>query len=553
MAWTFYVHPYKLAVAFLKNPEIAGAVAEKAADVHAQYAVLMEKLNTAAAAKPETGAGSTEDLKGAIAALQEKLTEAENQTKELKTLGAPVGWEVNPALKSCALGAVTVDCSFGAFGTNWTLPSIANAFWLLVGGLLVGLGAPFWAQAVSSLTASRDVSRRIAEIVTPNGVATATAAVPQDAAPQPDSVPVTTFKVARAAGQKKRRKVGACQRVLIGRSCRGKTEFSVGRFRFVAQQILAYRCVMSASGHAGYFLPSAAALALLLGLTSRTLAAEPVDIELVLAVDVSLSMSPDELEIQRHGYSAALTHESVLQAIADGAYGKIAVTYVEWAGATWQQVVVPWTVIASRADAERVAAQLSAHPPDSARRTSISGALQFGSDLFAESGFQGVKRVIDISGDGPNNQGAPVDLIRDQVIRQGITINGLPLMTRGGFSGAYDVNNLDRYYSDCVIGGPGAFMIPVNDWTQFPEAIRRKLVLELAGPASPQWAAEEADHPPVVLAQDNRSPIARWVRRCGATAAGCSTPARAFRGKSEAVFRPELRQKTERFRVSVKG
>ena len=259
---------------------------------------------------------------------------------------------------------------------------------------------------------------------------------------------------------------------------------------------------MSASGHAGYFLPSAAALALLFGLTSRTLAAEPVDIELVLAVDVSLSMSPDELEIQRHGYSAALTHESVLKAIADGAYGKIAVTYVEWAGATWQQVVVPWTVIASRADAERVAAQLSAHPPGSARRTSISGALQFGSDLFAESGFQGVKRVIDISGDGPNNQGAPVNLIRDQVIRQGITINGLPLMTRGGLSGAYDVNNLDRYYSDCVIGGPGAFMIPVNDWTQFPEAIRRKLVLELAGPASPQWAAEEADHPPVVLAQD---------------------------------------------------
>ncbi|CAN7669670.1 hypothetical protein LJR234_005476 [Mesorhizobium amorphae] len=202
VAWTFYVHPYKLAVAFLKNPEIAGAVAEKAADVHAQYAVLMEKLNTAAAANPETGTGSTEDLKGAIAALQEKLTDAENQTKELRTLGAPVGWEVNPALKSCALGAVTVDCSFGAFGTNWTLPSIANAFWLLVGGLLVGLGAPFWAQAVSSLTASRDVSRRIAEIVSPKGVATATAAVPQDATPQPDSVPVTTFKVARAAGQK---------------------------------------------------------------------------------------------------------------------------------------------------------------------------------------------------------------------------------------------------------------------------------------------------------------------------------------------------------------
>ncbi|TIR87957.1 DUF1194 domain-containing protein, partial [Mesorhizobium sp.] len=124
--------------------------------------------------------------------------------------------------------------------------------------------------------------------------------------------------------------------------------------------------------------------------------------------------------------------------------------------------------------------------------TSISGALAFGSDLFAESGFQGTKRVIDVSGDGPNNQGAPVDITRDEVVRQGITINGLPLMTRGGYGGAFDVANLDRYYSDCVIGGPGAFMIPVNDWTQFPEAIRRKLVLELAGPASRQWAAEEA-------------------------------------------------------------
>ncbi|TJW78433.1 MAG: DUF1194 domain-containing protein, partial [Mesorhizobium sp.] len=246
---------------------------------------------------------------------------------------------------------------------------------------------------------------------------------------------------------------------------------------------------MSASGRTGHWLSGAAALALLLGLTARSTAIEPVDVELVLAVDVSLSMSPTELEIQRHGYAAALTHDNVLKAIADGVYGKIAVAYVEWAGTRWQRVVVPWTVIANRADAERVVAQMNARPPDSARRTSISGALAFGSDLFAESGFQGTKRVIDVSGDGPNNQGAPVDITRDEVVRQGITINGLPLMTRGGFSGAFDVDNLDRYYSDCVIGGPGAFMIPVNDWTQFPEAIRRKLVLELAGPASPQWAA----------------------------------------------------------------
>lgn len=241
--------------------------------------------------------------------------------------------------------------------------------------------------------------------------------------------------------------------------------------------------------------------AVAMSLTDMARAAEPVDVELVLAVDVSLSMSAEELEIQRHGYAAALTHESVLRAIADGPYGKIAVTYVEWAGTHWQRVVVPWTVIAGRADAERVVRRMDALPPDSARRTSISGALSFGADLFAESGFQGTRRVIDISGDGPNNQGAPVTGVRDEVVGEGIVINGLPLMTRGGFSGGYDIGDLDRYYSDCVIGGAGAFMIPVNDWTQFPEAVRRKLVLELAGQLPPIRAKEAAGLPPVVLAQ----------------------------------------------------
>jgi hypothetical protein len=242
----------------------------------------------------------------------------------------------------------------------------------------------------------------------------------------------------------------------------------------------------------------AAAAAILAGPAS---AAEPVDVELVLAVDVSLSMSPMELEIQRDGYAAALTDNRVLRAIADGAHGKIAITYFEWAGITSHHVIVPWTTIATRADAERVAAQLSASPANSARRTSIAAALAFGADLFAESQYRGMKRVIDISGDGPNNQGEPVENARNAVIEQGIVINGLPIMTRGGFSSVYDVTNLDKYYTDCVIGGPGAFMIPVNDWSQFPEAVRRKLVLELAGPFSPAWRAEDGGKLPVVRAQ----------------------------------------------------
>jgi hypothetical protein len=247
-------------------------------------------------------------------------------------------------------------------------------------------------------------------------------------------------------------------------------------------------------------LSGSAAFALSLLLVPQAQAAEQVDIELVLAVDVSLSMSPDELEIQRQGYAAALTHDRVLEAIAAGVHGRIAVTYVEWAGSTSQHIVVPWTAIATRSDAERFVRQLSARPPNSARRTSISGALDFGGDLFAESGFQGMKRVIDISGDGPNNQGSPVTGARDALIAQGITINGLPLMTNGGLASAYDVENLDLYYQDCVIGGPGAFMIPVNDWSQFPEAVRRKLVLELAGDSS-ESTRDEAAHPPVRLAQ----------------------------------------------------
>lgn len=213
----------------------------------------------------------------------------------------------------------------------------------------------------------------------------------------------------------------------------------------------------------------------------QTAAAEVVDVELVLAVDVSLSMSPRELEIQRDGYVAALTSEPVINAIRDGVHGKIAIAYVEWAGSTMQQVVVPWTIIGSLEDAEAVAAQLSVHPPNSARRTSISSALSFAADMFAESPHRGMKRVVDVSGDGPNNQGEFVLPARAALTERGITINGLPLMTGGGYSTVYDINDLDLYYRDCVIGGPGAFMIPVNDWSQFPEAVRRKLVLELAG------------------------------------------------------------------------
>lgn len=231
-------------------------------------------------------------------------------------------------------------------------------------------------------------------------------------------------------------------------------------------------------------------------------AAEPVDVELVLAADISLSMSPGELHLQRQGYAKALTDPQVLNAIADGAHGRIAVTYFEWAGQTAQYVVIPWTVIANRADAERVAAQLSAPKPRQSRRTSISGALNFAADLLAESEFRGLRRVIDISGDGPNNEGLAVDVARDAVVAQRIIINGLPVMTASADLMPYDVADLDAYYSECVIGGPGSFVMPVVNWSQFPEALRRKLLLELAGRPLPQPPNRtDSSEPILVLAR----------------------------------------------------
>lgn len=226
-------------------------------------------------------------------------------------------------------------------------------------------------------------------------------------------------------------------------------------------------------------------LSMLLLAASSTIAAAQapdVDLELVLAVDVSRSMDFEEQRIQRDGYSAAFRHPEVLAAIASGPYGRIAVTYFEWAGPLRQSVVVPWTIVASPEDAFALADKLDGGEIEGQRGTSISGALAFAIKLFETSGVAGIRRAIDVSGDGPNNTGPPVADARDQVVAMGITINGLPIMLRpGGGFGGFGVSNLDVYYEDCVIGGPGAFLVTVTKASQFPAAIRRKLVLEIAG------------------------------------------------------------------------
>ena len=230
----------------------------------------------------------------------------------------------------------------------------------------------------------------------------------------------------------------------------------------------------------------------------------PVDVELILAVDVSWSMDEGEQRLQRDGYIAALRSPEVQRAIIEGGHGKVAVTYVEWAGAFSQAVVVPWTLIDSKESADGFAYRLSNEEPARERRTSIAAAIDYVAPMFEGNGFAGLRRVIDISGDGPNNQGRLVTEARDAAAARGITINGLPLMTSnsaGGYATWGSIPDLDRYYADCVIGGPGAFMIPVTDWAQFPAAVRRKLVLELAG----GWPLPAGLPLPVVAVQADNS------------------------------------------------
>jgi hypothetical protein len=206
----------------------------------------------------------------------------------------------------------------------------------------------------------------------------------------------------------------------------------------------------------------------------------PVDLRLVLAVDISRSMNAEEQQLQRAGYAQAFRNPIVARAIRRGTIGRIAVTYVEWADN--QNVTVPWTLLDGRKASEAFADRLLAAPARTARRTSISEALIFSAGLFEDGTFTSPRHVIDISGDGPNNLGRGVLEARDAVVARGITINGLPILLRTRSLASFsDVKDLDLYYEDCVIGGPGAFIVPVRGRSQFGSSILRKIILEIAG------------------------------------------------------------------------
>jgi hypothetical protein len=257
-----------------------------------------------------------------------------------------------------------------------------------------------------------------------------------------------------------------------------------------------------------------AALTLSPGASTRAGAPIPVDVQLVLAVDISYSMDFDELALQREGYITALTSKEFIDALRNGAHGKIALIYIEWAGTHEQTIVVPWTLISDRASAEAFVAKLSAAPIRRTYRTSISGGLIFSAAQFANSDFKGVRRVIDISGDGTNNQGPLIEPTRDEIIAKGIVINGLPLQLKMPVGSMLDINNLHEYYEDCVIGGPGSFSIPVKERSQFINAVRQKLILEVSG-ITPQHIAPHtipAAKPPRVSCTIGEQ---MWLQRWG--------------------------------------
>ena len=206
-----------------------------------------------------------------------------------------------------------------------------------------------------------------------------------------------------------------------------------------------------------------------------------VDVELVLAVDVSYSMDPGELLLQREGYAEAIVSNEFLQALKAGPNRRLALVYVEWSGPNDQKIIVPWRLIDSRESAAAVAAEIAKAPVRMGSRTSISGAINFALPLFDADPYRGLRRVIDVSGDGVNNDGSPVTIARDAALARGITINGLPIMLEGRLPSQMDIDDLDLYYEDCVIGGSGSFMVTIRSRDGFKEAIRTKLVLEVAG------------------------------------------------------------------------
>jgi hypothetical protein len=213
-------------------------------------------------------------------------------------------------------------------------------------------------------------------------------------------------------------------------------------------------------------------------------AAEPVDLLLVFAADVSRSIDQPKFQLQREGYAAAIADKRVLEAITAGRNRRIAVAFVEWSGVSSQKVLIDWTVIDGPDAAKKFGDQLVELPRSFAERTSIAGGIDFAMGVLKSAPYEAPRRTIDVSGDGTNNSGRNVTLARDEAVAQGVTINGLVILSDRPMAWNPEHTNppggLANYYRDNVIGGPGSFVIVAEDFNSFGQAIVKKLIAEIA-------------------------------------------------------------------------
>ena len=225
-----------------------------------------------------------------------------------------------------------------------------------------------------------------------------------------------------------------------------------------------------------------AASLLVLGTPVR--AQEPVDLLLVLSSDVSRSVDTRKFQLQREGYAAALSNPKVIDAIRSGPHGRIAICFVEWSGVTSQKLVIDWTIVSDAASARKIGDQLIELPRAFADRTSISAGIEFSMSQLERAPFRGVRRTIDVSGDGTNNSGRDVTLARDEALAKGVTINGLVILSDSPLPWNPEHTNppggLDAYYRNNVIGGAGAFVMVAENHNSFGQAIVKKMIAEIA-------------------------------------------------------------------------
>lgn len=216
-------------------------------------------------------------------------------------------------------------------------------------------------------------------------------------------------------------------------------------------------------------------------------ARKEVDLSLALAIDISGSIDPEEARLQREGYVDAFRDPVIVKAILGGANGRIAVAYYEWSDSWMQKLLIDWTLLDSEASISAFAGRLAEAPISIARRTSISGAIRYAIPLFARAPYEPAHKVLDISGDGSNNDGGLVTEMRYEALKERIAINGLPIMNdRPNPFGFPSESDLDKYYLHCVTGGPRSFVEVAKNFEDFPRAVRKKLLQEVAdrGPRS---------------------------------------------------------------------